>query len=35
VPAELAKPETKIEIEGRGRRFGAIIVPKPIFKPAK
>ena len=35
VPAELAKPETKIEIEIRGRRFAAVIVPKPIFKPGK
>jgi aminomethyltransferase len=35
VPAEFAKPDTKIEIEIRGRRFAAVIVPKPIFKPAK
>ena len=35
VPAELAKPDTKIEIEIRGRRFAAVIVPKPIFKPGK
>jgi aminomethyltransferase len=35
VPPELAKPETKIEIEIRGRRFGAIIVSKPIYKAQK
>ena len=35
VPAELAKPDTKIEIEIRGRRFAAVIVPKPIFKLGK
>jgi aminomethyltransferase len=32
VPPELAKPDTKIEIEIRGKRFGAIVVPKPIYK---
>ena len=32
VPAELAKPDTKIEIEIRGKRFAATIVPKPIYK---
>ena len=35
VPTELAKPETKIEIEIRGKRFAAVIVPKPPFKPGK
>ena len=35
VPAEFAKPDTKIEVEIRGRRFAAVIVTKPIFKPAK
>ncbi len=35
VPTEFAKPDTKIEIEIRGRRFAAVIVSKPIFKPAK
>ena len=35
VPAEFAKADTKIEIEIRGRRFGAVVVPKPIYKPAK
>lgn len=32
VPAELAKAETKIEIEIRGKRAPAVIVQKPIFK---
>jgi aminomethyltransferase len=32
VPAELAKVDTKIEIEIRGKRFAAVIVKKPIFK---
>ena len=32
VPPELAKPETKIEIEIRGKRFAAVVVPKPIYK---
>jgi aminomethyltransferase len=32
VPPELAKPDTKIEIEIRGRRFAAVVVPKPIYK---
>ncbi len=35
LPAELAKPDTKIEIEIRGKRFAAVVVPKPIFKSAK
>ena len=35
VPPALAQPETKIEIEIRGRRFAAVVVPKPIFKPVK
>jgi aminomethyltransferase len=35
VPTEFAKADTKIEIEVRGRRFGAVVVPKPIYKPAK
>jgi aminomethyltransferase len=35
VPAELAKPDVKIEIEIRGKRFAAVVVPKPIFKPGK
>ena len=35
VPTELAKPDTKIEIEIRGKRFAAVVVPKPIFKPGK
>ena len=32
VPPELAKPDTKIEIEIRGKRFAAVVVPKPIYK---
>jgi len=31
VPPELAKPETQLEIEIRGRRFAAVVVPKPIY----
>jgi len=32
VPTEFAKPGAKIEIEIRGKRFAAIIVPKPIYR---
>ena len=32
VPPELAKADTKIEIEIRGKRCAAVVVPKPIFK---
>jgi aminomethyltransferase len=32
VPPEFAKRDTKIEIEIRGKRFAAVVVPKPIFK---
>jgi aminomethyltransferase len=32
VPAELAKADTKIEIEIRGKRCAAVIVPKPIWR---
>jgi aminomethyltransferase len=32
VPPEFAKPETKIEIEIRGKCFSAIVVPKPIYR---
>jgi aminomethyltransferase len=32
VPPEVAKPHHHIEIEIRGKRFPAIIVPKPIYK---
>ena len=35
VPAALAKADTKIEIEIRGKRFAAVIVPKPIYKGVK
>jgi aminomethyltransferase len=31
VPPELAKPDTKIGIEIRGKRFAAVVVPKPIY----
>jgi aminomethyltransferase len=35
VPTQFAKPGTPIEIEIRGKRFAAVIVPKPIYrKPA-
>ena len=34
VPAALAKAEQKIEIEIRGRRFAAVVVPKPIYRKA-
>jgi glycine cleavage system T protein (aminomethyltransferase) len=32
VPPELAKPDAKIEIEIRGKRFAAIVVSKPIYR---
>src|SRR5665213_3399239 len=32
VPPEFAKPDTKIEIEIRGKRFAAVVVPKPIYR---
>ena len=32
VPPELAKPDTKIEIEIRGRHFAAVVVRKPIYR---
>jgi aminomethyltransferase len=32
VPPEFAKTDTKIEIEIRGKRSAAVIVPKPIFR---
>lgn len=32
LPPEFAKPDTKIEIEIRGRRFAAVVVPKPIYR---
>jgi aminomethyltransferase len=32
VPPELAKPDTKIEIEIRGKHYAAVVVKKPIFK---
>jgi hypothetical protein len=28
----LAKPDTQIEIEIRGRRSPALVVPKPIYR---
>jgi aminomethyltransferase len=31
-PAEFAKPDTKIEIEIRGKPFAAVVVPKPIYR---
>jgi len=35
VPAALAKADAKIEIEIRGRRFAAVVVPKPIYRAVK
>ena len=32
VPPALAKPDTRIEIEIRGKHFAAVVVPKPIYK---
>jgi aminomethyltransferase len=32
VPPEFAKPDTKIEIEIRGKRLAAVVVPKPIYR---
>lgn len=34
VPAELARPGTPIEIEIRGKRCPALVVPKPIYRKA-
>lgn len=35
VPPDFAKADTKIEIEIRGKRYAAVIVPKPIYKVQK
>ena len=35
VPPEFAKPDTKIEIEIRGKRFAAVVLTKPIYKANK
>jgi aminomethyltransferase len=32
VPAALARPNTPIEIEIRGKRAPAVVVPKPIYR---
>ncbi|HTY86426.1 MAG TPA: glycine cleavage system aminomethyltransferase GcvT [Candidatus Acidoferrum sp.] len=32
VPPECARPDTRIEIEIRGRRFAAVVVKKPIYQ---
>jgi aminomethyltransferase len=32
VPPEFAKRDTRIEIEIRGKRFAAVVAPKPIYK---
>jgi len=32
VPPEFAKPDTKIEIEIRGKRFAAAVVKKPVYR---
>ncbi|HXI71675.1 MAG TPA: glycine cleavage system aminomethyltransferase GcvT [Verrucomicrobiae bacterium] len=34
VPAEFAKADTKLEVEIRGKRFAAVVVPKPIYRKA-
>jgi aminomethyltransferase len=34
VKPEFAKAQTPIEIEIRGKRFGAVVVPKPIYRKA-
>ena len=34
VPPDLAKPGKRIEIEIRGKRLAAVIVPKPIYRKA-
>jgi len=35
VPPEFAKPDTRLEIEIRGKLAPAVVVKKPIYKPAK
>jgi len=32
VPPELARPDTKIEIGIRGKRFGGVVVSRPVYK---
>jgi len=32
VPAKYAKPQTPLEIEIRGKRAGAVVVPKPFYR---
>lgn len=32
VPPEWAKPDTQLEIEIRGKRFPAVVVPRPIYR---
>ncbi len=34
VPPEVAKADTRIEVEIRGKRFAAAVVPKPIYRKA-
>lgn len=34
VPVEFAAPGTALEVEIRGRRAPAVVVPKPIYRPA-
>jgi len=34
VPAAAARPDTRLEIEIRGKRYAAVVVPKPIYRPA-
>jgi aminomethyltransferase len=35
VPPEFATPDTKIEIEIRGKRFAAVVVPKPVYRKSQ
>jgi aminomethyltransferase len=34
VPPEFARPQTALEVEIRGKRVGAVVVPKPIHRKA-
>ena len=35
VPAALGKVDTRLEVEIRGKRFAAVVVAKPIFRPGQ
>jgi aminomethyltransferase len=32
VPPEFTKPDTKIEIEIRGKKYAAVVMSKPIYR---